>query len=114
MLNNYLSNIGNFAPEAKAQWFDFEKQVQENRLQTKFENLVKVLYFVPAKLAQKIYENGNNKVSADVIAYRYSNIADSTVVVTDKDNQAFYNENKYKYETDESRGIEYVPLRLRI
>ena len=113
MLNNYLSNIGNFAPEAKAQWFDFEKQVQENRLQTKFENLVKASYFVPAKLAQKIYENRNNKVSADVIAYRYSNIADSTVVVTDKDNQAFYNENKYKYETDESRGIEYVVFEVK-
>lgn len=113
MLNNYLANIENFAPEAKSQWFDFEKQVQENRLQTKFENLVKASYFLPEKLAQKYYDNKNHKVSADVIAYRYSNIPDSTVVVTDKDNKAFYEENKYRYETDESRGIEYVVFEVK-
>ena len=68
---------------------------------------------MPAKLAQKYYENKNVKASADVIALRYSTIPDSTVVVTDQDNKKFYEENKYRFETDEARGIEYVVFDIK-
>ena len=53
------------------------------------------------------------KASADVIALRYSNIPDSTVVVTDADNKAYYEENKYRFETDERRDIEYVVFEIK-
>ena len=108
MLEYYLTNLDNFPIENRNQWIEFEKSIKENRLETKFNNLVKASYYVPSKLAQKYYENKNTKASADVIALRYANIADSTVVVTDKDNKKFYEENKYRFETDETRDIEYV------
>ena len=44
---------------------------------------------------------------------RYTNIPDSTVVVTDKDNKAFYEENKFRFETDERRDIEYVVFDIK-
>ncbi len=103
-----LSNLNSASPEYRAMWIDFERAVKENRLQNKFDNLVKASYHVPAKLAEKYYQDKNTKASADVIALRYSSIPDSTVVVTDKDNKAFYEENKYRFETDERRDIEYV------
>ena len=108
MVEYYLQNLNNMPPDARMQWIDFERSVKENRLQTKFDNLVKASYHVPAKLAEKYYQDKNRKASADVIALRYTTIPDSTVVVTDKDNKAFYEENKYRYETDERRDIEYV------
>ena len=108
MVEYYLQNLNNMPADARMQWIDFERSVKENRLQTKFDNLVKASYHVPAKLAEKYYQDKNRKASADVIALRYSSIPDSTVVVTDKDNKAFYEENKYRYETDERRDIEYV------
>lgn len=108
MVEYYLQNLNDFPADARMQWLDFERAVKENRLESKFDNLVKASYFVPNALAEKYYQNKNTKVSADVIALRYSNIADSLVVVTDKDNKAFYEENKYRYETDERRDIEYV------
>ena len=92
---------------------DFERAVKENRLENKFNNLVKASYMVPATLAEKYYQNKNTKASADIIALRYSTIPDSTVVVTDKDNRAFYEENKYRYETDERRDIEYVVFEIK-
>jgi peptidyl-prolyl cis-trans isomerase D len=113
MVGYYLQNLNDFQPNVRAQWLDFERGVKENRLETKFQNLVKASYFVPNALAKKYYDNKNLKASADVIALRYTTIPDSTVVVTDKDNKAFYEENKYRYETDERRDIEYVVFEIK-
>lgn len=113
MVEYYLQNLNTLSPEARMQWIDFEKAVKENALETKFNDLVKASYYVPAKLAEKYYENKNVKASADVVALRYSTISDSTVVVTDKDNKAFYDENKYRFETDERRDIEYVVFDIK-
>jgi len=113
MMEYYLQNLNDFTPEARMQWMDFERAVKENCLETKFNNLVKASYFVPTKLAEKYYNNKNTKAAADIIALRYASIPDSTVVITDKDNKAFYEENKYRYETDERRDIEYVVFEIK-
>ncbi len=113
MVEYYLQNLNDFPADARVRWMDFEKAVKENRLETKFNNLVKASYMVPSALAEKYYQNKNTKASADIIALRYSHIPDSTVVVTDKDNKAFYEENKYRYETDERRDIEYVVFDIK-
>ena len=110
---NYLQNLDQLPAEYYDRWIDFEKAVKENRLETKFDNLVKASYFLPTALAEKYYQNKNMKASADVIALRYSTIPDSTVVVTDADNKAFYEENKYRFETDERRDIEYVVFEIK-
>ena len=112
-LQNYMQNLDQYPIENRNLWFDFENAIKENRLENKFNNLIKASYFVPAKLAEKYYENKNVKATADVIALRYSKIADSTVVVTDKDNKKYYEENKYKFETDEARGIEYIVFDIK-
>ena len=112
-LESYMQQLDNAPVEYRSQWIDFENAVKENRLQTKFDNLVKASYFVPNKLAKKYYDNKNVKASADVVALRYSTIPDSTVTVTDKDNKKFYEENKYKYETDETRAIDYVVFDIK-
>ena len=113
MVEYYLQNLNEFSPDARTRWFDFERAVKENVLETKFQNLVKASYFVPTALAEKYYRNKNVKASADLIALRYSTIVDSTVVVTDKDRKAFYDENKYRYETDERRDIDYVVFDIK-
>ena len=112
-VTQYLQNLGDLPADYYNRWIDFEKALKQNRLETKFDNLVKASYFLPTALAKKYYENKNTKVSADVIALRYTNIPDSTVVVTDADNKAFYEENKYRYETDERRDIEYVVFEIQ-
>ena len=112
-VTEYLQNLNNLPAEYYNRWLDFEKAVKQNRLETKFDNLVKASYFLPTPLAKKYYENKNLKASADVIALRYTTIPDSTVTVTDADNKAFYEENKARYETDERRDIEYVLFEIK-
>ena len=113
MLQYYMSNIDNMPPEMKATWAEFEKAVKENRLETKFNNLVKAAFFMPDKLAEQLYKNKTNSAQAEVVALRYSHIADSTVTVTDADNRKFYEENKYRFETEATRDIEYVVFDIR-
>ena len=112
-VTQYLQNLSDLPAEYYNRWIDFEKALKQNRLETKFDNLVKASYFLPTALAKKYYENKNMKASADVVALRYTTIPDSTVTVTDADNRAFYEENKYRYETDERRDIEYVVFEIK-
>lgn len=112
----YLQNLDRLRQERPAdynRWVDFTNDLRDNRLETKFNNLLKASYFLPTPLAKKFYENKNTKASADVIVLRYASIPDSTVVVTDADNKAFYEENKSRYETDERRDIEYVIFEVK-
>ena len=112
-VTQYLQNLSDLPADYYNRWLDFEKALKQNRLETKYDNLLKASYFLPTPLAQKYYENKHTKASADVIALRYATIPDSTVVVTDADNKAFYDENKYRYETDERRDIEYVVFDIK-
>ncbi len=109
----YIQNLNALPAEYYYRWLDFEKALKQNRLETKYENLVKASYFLPTPLAKKYYESKNMKATADIIALRYSNIPDSTVTVTDADNKAFYEENKFRFETDERRDIEYVLFEIK-
>lgn len=110
---DYLQNLDQLPADYYDRWLDFEKSLKKDRLENKFNNLVKASYFLPTALAEKYYQNKNTKATADVIVLRYTAIPDSTVVVTDADNKAFYEENKYRFETDERRDIEYVVFDIK-
>ena len=107
-VNDYIQNLSSMPAEYYNQWVEIEKYLKKDRLEQKYNNLVKASYFLPTPLAKKFYENKNTKASADVIALRYSTIQDSTVNITDADKKAFYEENKARYDMGELRDIEYV------
>ena len=108
MLQNYINNFDNFDIETQNAWINFENAIAEDRMNTKYESLLKHAFYLPKKLADRYNENKNLKKSAEVYAVRYISIPDSTVVVTEQDNRKYYDEYKTKYPTDEMRGIDYV------
>ena len=112
-IKSYIENLDNLPPEAREYWEELMKVLKKGRLEEKYINLLKDSYLLPKPLARKYYENRNIKVTADVVALRYFTIPDSEVNVTDADRKAFYEENKYRYETDERRDIEYVVFDIR-
>ena len=62
-LNNYYSNFDNFTPEAQNEWVNFEEFIREDRLNTKYESLLKHGFYLPKKLADRYNENKNLKKS---------------------------------------------------
>ena len=108
LVTTYIRDFQTLNPELKSNWLNFERAIKEDRLNTKYETLLKKGFYLPNKLAERIYADKNDKTSAEVYAVRYNTVADSTVVVNDADNKAFYNNNKNKYQTEATRSIDYV------
>ncbi len=108
LVETYLRDFQTLSPDMKANWLNFERAIKEDRLYTKYDNLLKKSFYLPTKIAARYYSDKNDKTSAEVYAVRYNTIADSTVVITDSDSRAFYEENKGKYQTDATRGIDYI------
>lgn len=113
LVETYLREFQTLTPEMKANWLNFERAIKEDRLNTKYDNLLKKSFYLPAKLAERYYSDKNDKTSAEVYAVRYTTIADSTVVLNDADKKAFYNENKNKYQTDATRAIDYIVFEIK-
>ena len=113
LVETYIRDFQTLTPEMKANWINFERAIKEDRLNTKYDNLLKKSFYLPAKLAARYHSDKNDKTSAEVYAVRYNTIADSTVVISDADSKAYYNENKGKYKTDATRGIDYIVFEIK-
>ena len=94
LVTTYIRDFQTLSPEMKSSWLNFEQAIKNDRLNTKYDNLLKKAYYLPNKLAARYYADKNDKTSAEVYAVRYNTIADSTVVVAEADNKAFYEKNK--------------------
>jgi peptidyl-prolyl cis-trans isomerase D len=108
LVRNYLRNLDQMEPEAKEQWLLLEKAIKQDRLTTKYRNLLGKAYYVPKAFAKMDYELRNTMANARVVGLRYDVIPNDQVTLTDADYQAYYEENKFRYEQEESRDIEYV------
>ena len=113
LVETYIRDFQTLNPEMKSNWLNFERAIKEDRLNTKYETLLKKGFYLPSKLAARIYADKNEKTSAEVYAVRYNTIADSTVVVNDADNKAFYENNKNKYQTEATRSIDYIVFDIK-
>lgn len=105
---NYLQNLDNMQPAAKEQWLRFEQYLKEDRLSTKYQNLINKAYYIPKAMAEMIYHEKNDKADVEYVGVRYASIADSLVTLTDSDYKTYFEANKKMYERDAMRDIEYV------
>lgn len=105
----FLKNLeSGVAPEQRDYWLYLEKQILEDRLQSKYSNMVGKGLYVTSNEAQSSLAAKNKNINFDYIALNYSSVADSQVTVTEKDLKAYYAESKENYKLDKSRKIEYI------
>ena len=109
-LITYINDVesGAYGAEARMQWDNFVDAIEDDIMNSKYESLLKHAFYMPKKLADRYNDNKNLKRTAEVYLVRYNTIADSTIVVTDQDKKAYYEQYKTKYPTDATRGIDYV------
>jgi peptidyl-prolyl cis-trans isomerase D len=106
---NYLKSLDQQEPKAKDQWLRFEKAIKDDRLQTKYNNLISKGYYLPATFLRKQYKNENQTLKVLFVAPMYQDIPDSTIKLTDADFEKYYNKNKQYFNQEEPfRDIEYV------
>ncbi len=54
---NYLQNLNEMPQASRDQWLIFERYVKEDRLRTKYQNLITKAHYLPTSLAKAEYEN---------------------------------------------------------
>ncbi len=96
------------APEQRDYWLYLEKQIVEERTQSKYTNMIGKGLYVTGVEAQKSMLAKTKKVNFDYIALNYNSVSDSTVTVADKDLKAYFDAHQDDYKQEKLRQIEYV------
>jgi peptidyl-prolyl cis-trans isomerase D len=108
LVRNYIKQLDKMDATNRARWEEFVKAIKEDRLQTKYKDLISKAYFMPDTFLVKDYIDRKTTAKVRLVGARYSTIADSTVTVADADMEKYYEEYKQNYEQPESRDIDYV------
>ena len=108
-----LENFYSMPVEFQEWWLNLEKYIAEERMSEKYQSLLAHCYYLPKKMAERYNDNKSLKREAEAYVVRYNSIPDSTVVVTEADQKAYYDKYYKKYPTDEIRGIDYVIFEVK-
>ncbi len=109
---NYIGSVVEQAktnPEIRAQWEALLSNVKNERLQTKFNNLLNNSVYTTALEAEYDYNSRNKLANFKYVLLDYASISDDQVKVSDGDYKEYYDKNKNAFKNaEETRGIEYV------
>jgi peptidyl-prolyl cis-trans isomerase D len=102
----------NTMPEkGKMYWAEIEKQIVNQRLQGKINNLVSKAIYTPTWLVEEGYKELTQPVDFEYVRVPFDRVDDKDATVTDADYSAYLDENKSRFMADEeSRSIEYVTV----
>jgi len=100
-------------PNIRAFWAYQEKEIIKDRLQSKINGLVSKAIYTPTWMAEMGYADQNQRMDLALVQVPYDEIDNTEVSLEDSDFQAFLNENRALYETDEeTRRVEYVAFNV--
>jgi len=112
MIIKFLKSLDNADPQRKAYWLYIENQIKQDKLRTKYNNLVSKGLYVTSDEAKKSLEEKNKSVNFQYVMLPYSSVTDASVTVSDSDLKDYYNKHKDEYKQEKTRKIEYVTFEV--
>lgn len=113
LVRNYIKQLNEMDAASRKQWEIFVDAVKEDRLKTKFKNLISKAYFMPDTFLLMDYKDKKATAEIRLVASRYNTIHDSLVTVSDADYKKYYEDYKQNYKQDASRDIDYVVFEVK-
>lgn len=112
MLGNYINQVKAMpvTSEQRIRWELFQKDLQPGRARIKYENLLIKTNYVTTAEAEREYHLQSDVAEVKYVYVPFYAISDSTTTVTDNDLQDYYNKNKEKFKTTETRDLKYVSI----
>ncbi|AKD02856.1 peptidylprolyl isomerase [Pontibacter korlensis] len=104
----YLQNLDQTG--TRPMWVSFEQSIAEDRLQSKYANLLSKTVYVTSAEAKNFYQAQNAAASLKVLFVPYDAISDSAIAVTDAQLKDYYERNKELYKVEAGRTIEFVTI----
>ncbi|HOX81420.1 MAG TPA: SurA N-terminal domain-containing protein [Chryseolinea sp.] len=113
-LGNYINQIKAMplTSEQRIRWELFQKDLQPGRARIKYENLLIKTNYVTSAEAEREYHLQSDVAEVRYVYVPFYAVSDSSAKVTDKELQEYYNKNKEKFKTDETRDLKYVSIPL--
>jgi peptidyl-prolyl cis-trans isomerase D len=106
-LVNFLKSIET-DETAKKYWLFFEDQIVADRMNTKYNSLVTKGLYITSKQAEFENSLALRTVDFSYLLKNYSDVADTTINVSESDIKAYYSSHKENYKKTAQRDIEYV------
>ncbi|MEI7594836.1 MAG: peptidylprolyl isomerase [Bacteroidota bacterium] len=104
----FITNFDQQDEFVKKLWLFYEKNIKEDRLNNKYFALISKGLYVTKAEAKRSFDSRNKLVKFRFTSLRYNTISDSAVKVTDQEIQKYYDKQKFKYEQEAGRDLEYV------
>lgn len=92
----------------RSQWYYFKNYIREDRLSTKYNNLVTKGLYVTTKEAKSTFVATNSRANIRFVMKPYAMIPDSAITLSDEEVKNYYNEFKYKFRQKKSRSMKYA------
>jgi peptidyl-prolyl cis-trans isomerase D len=108
LVRNYISNLGQMDPATRQAWDDFVNAIDEDRIRTKYKNLITKAFIMPDTFVVSDFNEKKTRAQIRLLGVRYNTINDTAVTVSDEAMKKYYDKYKFNYEQEESRDIEYV------
>jgi peptidyl-prolyl cis-trans isomerase D len=109
----FLKNLDTQATaEQKAYWLYIENQIKQDKLRTKYGNLVSKGLYVTTEEAKKSLVEKNKSANIQYVVLNYSSVPDADVKVSDDELKAYFNQHKDEYKQESTRNIEYVTFEV--
>ena len=103
---NQMKRSGN--PQDKEQLDNYIAAVEYSRLSEKINSLLSNSVYYPKWYVEKQNAEASGLAKISYVSYPYVKIADSTIIVTDKEIEEHIKKNKEQFKQEESRSISYV------
>ncbi len=110
---NFLKNMDNDQTgRTRQQWLIFENAIREERIQQKYNNLLKQGVYISGAEARQDYLARTRSANLRFVTLPYTSISDSSIEVTDADLKTLYNATQKKYKQEASTTIDYVTFEI--
>lgn len=104
----FLKNFKTLPASQQQAWVNFEKSLSQDRLRSKYENLLKLSTYTTNVEAQKEYNAQTAKASVRYLYVPFYSMPDSSIAVTDNQLADYLNAHKEMFKGQDTRSIQYV------
>ncbi len=104
----FLKNLKTMPAQQQQAWAAFEKSISQDRIRSKYENLLRLSNYVTQADAAKEYQSQNAKFSARFLYVPFFSIPDTTVKVTEAQLEDYLAKHKDLFKGTNTRSIQYA------
>ena len=113
-VRSIMKRLDTFTPQQQEEWTNFQNQVKDNQIETKYNSLISSAYHFPKVFLERDFDDKKNTATVRVLAYRIKTSKGHDVELTDADYQKYYDQYKDNYRREEEmRDLKYVIFQVK-